>query len=202
MPVARRGLRDAPARDQGVEPPRPHAQTADERIGGAAVVQHPGVAALARGDRGAGQLPAEAEPAAAEGDREARAAAEREAGLLAVGDGDGDGAVGALLADQRLVLADVEDEDPRAHRVVAAGAADRARSAVLLAVAAARDAQRAQQLAVDRPRERRAVGDERHRPQDHRHDEQDADVVDAGLAAVRRSWEALWGHLGTVAAIA
>ena len=74
--------------------------------------------------------------------------------------------------------------------------------AVLLALAAAHDAQRAQQLVVDRLRDARAVGDERHGPQDHRHEQEDADVVDAGLAAIRRSWRALWGHPGTLATIA
>ena len=84
-----------------------------------------------------------------------RAAADLEAGLLAVGDRDRDRAVGALLADQRLVRADAEDQDPGAHGVVAAIAADGARRAVLLALAAAHDAQRAQQLVVDGRRDRR-----------------------------------------------
>jgi hypothetical protein len=55
---------------------------------------------------------------------------------------------------------------------------------------------------VDRRRDPRAVGDQRHRPQDHRHEEEDADVVDARLASIRRSWRALWGHSGTLATIA
>ena len=75
-------------------------------------------------------------------------------------------------------------------------------SAILLALAAAHDAQRAQQLMVDRLRDPRGVGGEGHRPQDHRHEQEDADVVDAGLAANRRSWGALWGHSGTFARIA
>ena len=54
---------------------------------------------------------------------------------------------------------------------------------------------------VDRLRDPRGVGDESHRPQDHRHEQEDADVVDAGLAANRRSWGALWGHPGTFARI-
>jgi hypothetical protein len=55
---------------------------------------------------------------------------------------------------------------------------------------------------VDRRRDPRAVGDQRHRPQDHRHEEEDADVIDARLASIRRSWRALWGHSGTLATIA
>ena len=78
---------------------------------------------------------------------------------------------------------------------------DRTGGAILLAVAAAHDAQRAQQLMVDRLRDPRGVGGEGHRPQDHRHEQEDADVVDAGLAANRRSWGALWGHPGTFARI-
>ena len=46
-----------------------------------------------------------------------------------------------------------------------------------------------------------AVGDQRHRSQDHRHEQEDADVVDARLASIRRSWSA-WGHSGTLATIA
>src|SRR3954452_4569593 len=130
------------------------------------------------------------------------ATADREAGLMAVGDRDGHGAVGALLANERLVRADVEDQDPGAHGVVAPIAADRARGAVLLALAAAHDAQRAHELVIDGCRDRRAVGDQRHRPQDHRHEEQDADVVDARLTSFRRPWRALWGHSGTLATIA
>ena len=131
-----------------------------------------------------------------------RATADREAGLLAIGDRDSDRAVGALLADQRLVRADVEDQDPGAHGIVAAIAADRARGAVLLALAAAHDAQRADHLVVDGRRDPGAVGDQRHRPQDHRHEQEDADVVDARLASIRRSWRALGGHSGTLATIA
>ena len=44
--------------------------------------------------------------------------------------------------------------------------------------------------------------DQRHRPQDHRHEQEDADVVDARLASIRRSWRALGGHSGTLATIA
>ena len=55
---------------------------------------------------------------------------------------------------------------------------------------------------VDRLRDAGGVGDERHGPQDHRHEQEDADVVDAGLAAKRWSWRALWGHPGTLATIA
>ena len=110
--------------------------------------------------------------------------------------------VGKRIANQRLVPAEVEDQDPGAHGVVAAIAADRAWRAVLLALAPAHDAQRAQQLVVDRLWDTRGVGDERHGPQDHRHEQEDADVVDAGLAAKRWSWRALGGHPGTLATIA
>ena len=144
MPIALRRPGNPSARDEGVERPRPHPQPSHERVGGAAVAQDPGVAALAHGNRRGGQLAAEAQPAAPERDLEVRPCADLQTGLLAVGDRDRDRAVRALLADQRLVAADVEDQDPGAHGVVAAIAADRAWRAVLLALAPAHDAQRAQ----------------------------------------------------------
>jgi len=165
-------------------------------------VQQPGVAAFARGDRGRGELATEAEPGAAERQPYVHPPAGLQSRLLTVGDGDRDRAIGALLAHHGLVLAHAEDEDPRAHRILAPIGRHRTGSAILLALAAAHDAQRAQQLMVDRLRDLRGVGDEGHRPQDHRHEQEDADVVDAGLAANRRSWGALWGHSGTFARIA
>ena len=74
MPVALRGRGTRPLAISASSASRPHAQAPHERIGGAAVAQHPGVAALARGDRRGGQLAPEAQPAAPERDLEMRAA--------------------------------------------------------------------------------------------------------------------------------
>jgi hypothetical protein len=137
-----------------------------------------------------------------EGQPDVNAVGALEAALLAIGDGDGDRAVGALLAHDRLVLADAEDEDPRRDGIAAAIGGDGARSAILLAVAAAHDAQRAQHLAVHGLWDRRAVGDQRDRCQGHRHQKDDADVLDAGLTAIEGSWEALCGHPGSLATTA
>src|SRR5215207_8477292 len=93
----------------------------------------------------------------------------------------------------------MQDEDPRAHRIVATVGGDRTRGAILVAIATAHDAQRTPELMVDRLRDPRAVGDERRRPQDPHHEQENGDIVDAGLAAMRRSRGALWGHPGTVA---
>ena len=201
LPVAQRRRGHAPVRDAPFELPARQAQAPDERIGGPRVVHQPGVAALARGDHRCGELAPDAEAPVAERQRHMHTLAGLQPGLPAIGDGDRDRAVRALLAHHGLVLADAEDEDPRADGVLAPIGRDRTGGAILLALAAAHDAQRAQQLMVDRLRDPRGVGGERHRPQDHRHEQQDADVVDAGLAANRRSWGALWGHPGTLAGI-
>jgi hypothetical protein len=119
-----------------------------------------------------------------------------------VRDGDRDRPVGPFLADDRLVAADAEDEDPRRRRVLATIGVHRARRPVLLALPAAHDAQRAHELMVDRLRDPGAVGGKPRRPQDHDHEQQDGDVVDAGLAAIGRSWGALSGHPVTVAVTA
>jgi hypothetical protein len=47
-----------------------------------------------------------------------------------------------------------------------------------------------------------AVGGQRRRSEGQRDQQEHARVLEAGLAAIRRSWEAQWGHPGTVAAIA
>ena len=177
--------------DEALELAARDAEPAHDVVDGMGIAQQPCVAVLASRDGGGRELAPEPDATVTERHVQTHAIGDLQPCLAAVGHGDRDGPVGALLADHRLVPADAKDEDPGTHGVFAAVGGDRTRSSILLAVAAAHGAHRAKQLMVDRLRDPGCVSGERHRPQDRDHEQDDGDVVDAGLAAIGRSRGAL-----------